>query len=170
MAFPLEGFDVIHASPPCQDYAVTRSIPGRNSRSYPRLIDPIRERLNETGCAYVIENAPTAPLHEALLLCGTMFGLRTRRHRLFECSPRLYFSPATCNHSAHVKTPGNGKRLAYYIKDASESMVTVAGHLFSLKAGSVAMGIDWMTRDELAESLPPAYTEYIGSQLLAVLS
>jgi hypothetical protein len=32
------------------------------------------------------------------------------------------------------------------------------------------MGIDWMTRDELAQAIPPAYTEFIGTQLLNVIT
>lgn len=166
MTFPLDGFDAIHASPPCQDYAVTRSIPGRDSTLYPRLIEPVRSALRATGRPYIIENPPPAPLIDPLLLCGTMFGLRTRRHRLFETEPPIYFRPASCNHSGRVKIAGKGKRLAYYITDAAESMVTVAGHLFSLKAGSDAMGIHWMQRDELAEAIPPAYTEYVGRALI----
>jgi DNA (cytosine-5)-methyltransferase 1 len=166
MTYPLDGFDAIHASPPCQDYAVTRSIPGRTPTDYPRLIDPVRERLVAAGVPFVIENTPPAPLRNPLLLCGTMFGLRTRRHRLFESSPAVYWRPATCNHSGRVKIAKAGKRLAYYTKDASEGMVTVAGHLFSLRAGSEAMGIDWMTRAELAQAIPPVYTEFIGRSLI----
>lgn len=170
MTFPLDGFDAIHASPPCQDYSVTRSIPNRDTSAYPRLVDPIRARLIATGRPYVIENTPPAPLRTPLRLCGSMFNLRVRRHRLFECHPAITFAPASCNHSLRVKEAGRGNRLAYYTKADSTGLVTVAGHLFSLAAGSAAMDIDWMTRDELAESIPPAYTEFIGKQLMAVLA
>lgn len=171
MTFPLDGFDVIHASPPCQGYSVTRTIPGRDFSSYPLLIDPVRDRLRTEvpDAVWVIENAETAPLVNPLLLCGSMFGLRVRRHRLFESNRPIYWPPATCNHSLRVKAAGQGKRLAYYTRESDSGLVTVAGHLFSLGAGRSAMGIDWMTRDELAESIPPAYTAYIGGRLLAVL-
>ncbi|MDD5095732.1 MAG: DNA cytosine methyltransferase [Dehalococcoidia bacterium] len=170
LTYPLEGFGAYHASPPCQDYAVTRSIPNRDSSRYPRLIDPIRERFKASGKPYVIENPPPAPLCNPLMLCGSMFGLRTRRHRLFECYPPIYFAPMSCNHSGRVKKPGNGKSLNIYIKDSDDCNVTVAGHLFSLKAGSKALGIDWMSRDELAEAIPPPYTEFIGKRLMEILS
>ncbi len=168
LEFPLEGFDVIHASPPCQDYAVTRSIPHRDSSRYPRLIEVVRELLAATTNPFVIENPPPAPLHNPLMLCGTMFGLQTRRHRLFECHPPIYFAPFQCNHSQRVKR-GRESNLAYYTASADSGMVTVAGHLFSLRAGSKAMGIDWMTRAELAQAIPPAYTEYIGKWLMKVV-
>ena len=31
------------------------------------------------------------------------------------------------------------------------------------------MGIDWMTWKELTQAIPPAYTEFIGKQLMEVL-
>ena len=165
----LQDFCAYHASPPCQDYAVTRSIPNRDSSKYPRLIDPIRVKIEATGKPFVIENPPPAPLFNPITLCGSMFGLRTRRHRLFECHPPIYFLPFGHDHSGRVKTPGNGKSLNIYVKDDDPGNVTVAGHLFSLKAGSRALDIDWMNRDELAEAIPPAYTEYIGKYLLQVV-
>jgi DNA (cytosine-5)-methyltransferase 1 len=170
LIYSLEGYDAYWASPPCQDYAVTRSIPHRDSSQYPRLIEPVRERLLATGKPFIIENPPPAPLANPIMLCGSMFGLRTRRHRLFECHPPLYWLPYAHNHSGRVKAPGNGKSLNIYTGDKDTGNVTVAGHLFSLKAGSQALGIDWMTRDELAEAIPPAYSEYLGKQLIGLLS
>ncbi len=169
LTYPLEGFDAYHASPPCQGYTKLQFVPNRDMSRHPRLIEPTRERLAATGRPYVIENVPQAPLVNSLMLCGTMFGLRTRRHRLFECWPPIYFAPALCNHLDKAKRPGQGGLLAYYTADAAKNMVIVAGHLFSLKAGSVAMDIDWMSRDELAQAIPPAYTEYIGKQLIKYL-
>jgi DNA (cytosine-5)-methyltransferase 1 len=170
LTYPLEGFDAYHASPPCQGYAVTRSIPNRDFTAYPLLIDQARARFIATGKPYSIENVPTAPLLNPVVLCGSMFGLRTRRHRAFECNPPIYFVPFTCNHSGRVKKPGNGKSLNIYVKDTDSGNVTVAGHLFSLRAGSRALGIDWMNRDELAEAIPPAYTEFIGKYLIQTLN
>ena len=160
-------YDVIHASPPCQTYSLLAFAPHRDMSSYPALVAEFRELLVSIGKPYVIENVPTAPLGNPIVLCGTMFGLPIHRHRAFECNPPVYFLPAGCN-GARVKPIGSGKRLGQYY-GADAAMVTVAGHLFSRESGSRAMGIDWMTRDELAESVPPVFTEYVGQQLLAAL-
>jgi DNA (cytosine-5)-methyltransferase 1 len=39
----------------------------------------------------------------------------------------------------------------------------------TIAAARDAMGIDWMTKNELNEAIPPAYTRFIGRQLLAYL-
>ena len=119
----------------------------------------MRDLLQASGRPYVIENVPGAPLHHTITLCGAAFGLRVYRHRLFE-SNILLFQPEHPKHVARTsygRTPKNGE---FY---------TVAGHFSGLEGAKVAMGIDWMNRDELAQAIPPAYTEYIGRQLLAAL-
>lgn len=159
-------YDAIHASPPCQGYSLLAHVPNRDMGKYPKLVEQVRELLQASGKPWVIENVPQAPLINPIVICGTMFGLRTHRHRSFECNPPVYFLPAACNKKV-VKPKGSGARLAqYYGVDAP--MVTCAGHQFSREAGSRAMGIDWMTRDELAEAIPPAYTEFIGRHLIGV--
>jgi len=158
-------FDAIHASPPCQGYSPLAFVTNRDMSRYPKMVEQVRAALVATGAPYVIENVPRAPLINPLVLCGTMFGLLTHRHRAFEMSHPIYFCPAVCN-KARVKVPGTGHHLGFY---KSNGMVTVAGHMTSRKHGSVAMGIDWMTRDELAEAIPPAYTEYIGKQIIQCL-
>jgi DNA (cytosine-5)-methyltransferase 1 len=161
LTFPLNGFDVIHASPPCQKYSVMRNV--WQDREYPDLIAPIRERLRATGTPYVIENVVGAPLQNAVLLCASMFGLGTYRHRLFETYPLLCFSPRACHHYARTAPQGRAAALGQFI--------TVTGHFNGLHNGLHAMGIDWMaTRDEVAQAIPPAYTEWLGRQLLAVLA
>ena len=153
-------FDVIHASPPCQGYSVTRNLHGRE---YPLLISDVRAALQATGKPYVIENVEGARKHmiAPLLLCGTMFGLQVIRHRLFEMSVPVYFTSPCC----HVyKTARRGE-----YDTGQRGYITVVGHNFNLAAASKAMGIDWMTRDELAESIPPAYTEFIGTHLMQAI-
>jgi DNA (cytosine-5)-methyltransferase 1 len=46
----------------------------------------------------------------------------------------------------------------------------VAGNNFVREAGARAMGIDWMTRKELAQAIPPAYTHHVGLRLMNVLA
>jgi len=162
MTFPLDGFDVIHASPPCQAYSIAERI-HKNGDEKPDLIEEVRARLERK--TYVIENVPGAPLLAgATMLCGTMFGLKVFRHRWFECS-QLILGPT---HDKH-----NGRTLstnAYSCFENGATHICVAGHNFKREDGAVAMGIDWMTRKELSQAIPPAYTKWIGSQILCSLS
>lgn len=164
MTYPLDGFDVIHASPPCQGYSVTQSINGGSDA--PRLVEKVREMLAETGKFYVIENVPGAPLINYVLLCGSMFdGLRVYRHRLFECSPQIIFPPATCSHKYSMPA----SKGEYHTLDAQD-FITCVGHNFRGSDGRKAMGINWMNRDELSQAIPPAYTEFIGRQLMEAMA
>jgi DNA (cytosine-5)-methyltransferase 1 len=158
----VEEFDLIHASPPCQTYSVTKSL---HKKTHPELIEPTRELLKVTGKPYVIENVVGAPLINPLMLCGTMFpGLRVYRHRLFECNPPIWFPPVACNHSFSMPT----SKGEYHTLEKYE-FITCVGHNFQAEAGRIAMGIDWMTRDELAQAIPPAYTKWIGEQMIELI-
>jgi DNA (cytosine-5)-methyltransferase 1 len=154
-------FDFIHASPPCQAYSVLRF----SAENYPELIVPVREMLKKLGRPYCIENVSGAKgeLENPLMLCGTMFGLRVIRHRLFECNPPIYFAPAPCNH--HMPVVKKGKWA-----DPEKHFAAIHGHFSNQEYAKKAMGIDWMSRDELAESIPPAYTQYIGLKARACLT
>lgn len=164
-------YDVIHASPPCQVYASTRSLPNVRP-DHPDLLGPTRDALVRIGRPWVIENVMGAPMRPpTILLCGLMFGLGVFRHRLFESSLLLL----TPSHLAHgrrrigeggmccVAGDGSGSS-GYRRKDGSGRRVVPYDHR-SVAAWSVAMGIDWMTRKELAQAIPPAYTRYIGLQI-----
>ena len=152
LEYPLDGFDILHASPPCQLYS------RRNTQGlqYPDLVGSVRDRL--AGNMYVIENVVGAPLNSPMMLCGTMFRLRVLRHRLFEIKPPLrpVLFDVACDHRGKA-----GRNL----KDAK--YLTVVGHAFPASQARDAMGIPWMTRDELSQAIPPAYTEYIGNKILA---
>lgn len=157
-------FDAIHASPPCQSYSDLAKRNG-NADAWPRLIDPVREMLIQSGLPYVIENVEGAPLRNPTVLCGTMFpGLRVLRHRLFETNFHVLAPP----HGKHPLCHTMDKRKAHYGKtDDMRDFVSVnGGGNCSVAAARDAMGIDWMTKDELNEAIPPAYTHFIGKQLL----
>lgn len=167
LEYPLEGFDVYHASPPCQAYA-DYNMKGKRDTKHPRLIEPIRERIRHS--IYVIENIHKAPLNAHILLCGTMFNLRVIRHRYFE-SPCLPLLPVpSCNHWGKVSTGefvgvyargGHGPRHGKGIREPSPRPAQVTPQ--------EAMGINWMKGRELMEAIPPAYTEFIGKYLIEVL-
>jgi DNA (cytosine-5)-methyltransferase 1 len=164
----LRSFDAIHASPPCQSYSDLAKR-NKNGHKWPRLVEPVREMLARTGLPYIIENVEGAPLLNPVVLCGTMFpGLRVLRHRLFETNFLLTALP----HGKHPKVHTLDKRKAHYGKtDERRDFVQVTGGgNCSVAAAREAMGIDWMTKNELNEAIPPAYTHFIGEQLLNHLS
>lgn len=157
-------FDAIHASPPCQSYSDLAKR-NRNAHEWPRLIEPVRELLIKSGLPYIIENVDGAPLIDSVVLCGTMFPkLRVLRHRLFETN----FTILTPPHQKHPKVHTFDRRKSHYGKtDEWKDFVQVTGGgNCTLAAAKEAMGIDWMTKNELNEAIPPAYTELIGKQLL----
>jgi DNA (cytosine-5)-methyltransferase 1 len=160
LTYPLDGFDAIHASPPCQSYAITNNIWKKPEGHYPDLVEPIRERLLASGLPWVIENVPGAPLIDPVTLCGNSFGLRVYRHRLFESQAVFLMAPGHPRHTA---------RASYGRTPTPSEFFTISGHFGDVEGGKLAMGIDWMTRQELAQAIPPAYTEWIGRQLLASL-
>jgi DNA (cytosine-5)-methyltransferase 1 len=166
-------FDAIHASPPCQRYT-RASFTNDNRGKHPDLLGPTRELLKRTGLPWVIENVPGAPLEGwPIQLCGLMFGLKVFRHRWFESSLFIMSLP----HPTHF-----GKVIG------KDGMCCVVGHgggcsrrmrsqVLRHGAGGqqtkadwvLATGIDWMTRNEMSQAIPPAYTEFVGRQLLSAL-
>lgn len=160
MVYPLDGFDAIHASPPCQAYSIsTRQYRDAGTHEYPDLVEPTRARLVATGLPYVIENVPGSPLQNWVQICGSGLGMRRiRRHRWFESNVFLLGVPCVHGQNDDIlsvvgHSEGSGKSGPGYLKADKEA----------------AMGIDWMARDELSEAIPPAYTEHIGRQLLSHL-
>lgn len=152
----LAGFDAIHASPPCQAYIRSGSV-AKDGR-HPRLIEPVRALLAASGLPYIIENVPGAPLRPDVLLCGSMFGLEVRRHRVFESNVLTPPLTPPCDHSrpiAGVYGHPHGRAGAW------RNMLPG-----DLPTWSRAMGIGWMSAAELADAIPPAYTEFVGSLLL----
>ncbi len=157
----IEPYDFIWASPPCQHYSIgTRS---DNRDNHADLVDTIRQKLINSGKPYIIENVPNAPLKSPITLCGTMFeGLKVFRHRIFESNIPLVVE-MKCNHKGHKakeRRPDNG------------DFFTVAGHnTGTMQEWSDAMGIHWMTKKQtLAEAIPPAYSEFLGKQVIRYLT
>jgi DNA (cytosine-5)-methyltransferase 1 len=148
-------FDFIWASPPCQAYTNAQRL---RANSHPDLVAPVRDILRSAGRPYCIENVPGSPLNDPIELCGAMFGLRTYRHRLFECSFPVKAPP----HPEHkCPTVKMGR------KPVDGAFMHVVGNFSGVAAAREAMGIDWMTRDELRESIPPVYSEFIARAFLA---
>ena len=159
-----EQIDAIHASPPCQSYSAMSACRPGLADEYPALMEPVRELLQQLGLPYVIENVQGAPIASAnelfgrhgVTLCGRMFGLELYRHRLFESS----FPLPQPDHPPHL-TPAS--RAGHWREG---TIISVSGNVSPIAVARRAMGIDWMTRPELSEAIPPAYTEWIGARLL----
>ena len=164
----LATFDVVHASPPCQAYSDLAARNG-NGHAWPKLIEPVREIFLDSGLPFVIENVEGAPLTNYIVLCGTMFpGLRVLRHRLFETNFPMMAPP----HKKHPKVHTFDKRKNHYGKtDEWKDFVQVTGGgNCSIASAREAMGVDWMTKRELNEAIPPRYTQFIGETLIKYLS
>lgn len=175
LTFPLDGFDVIHASPPCQDYSTGAHYGGRGESKYPRLLAPMRERLMSMDVPWILENVAGAgpDMHNPLRLCGTALNLRVQRHRLFECS-HVIFGAGSCRHRPYDVSV-RCKRAEYL--GVYRDVVTATGKAVRrppacrFADAKAAMGVDWhLTFHELGEAIPPAYTEWLGRQLLAVVT
>jgi DNA (cytosine-5)-methyltransferase 1 len=155
-------FDTIHASPPCHDHTSLTSVAGTDGTGW--LLEATREALADVGRPWVIENVPGAPMRVDLLLCGSMFGLRTYRHRWFEFGDPMF--PPTPYHPAHVARTSTKKRRSCWEAGMN---ISVTGDVGST-IGGLALDIDWMTGNGLSQAIPPAYTELIGAHLLEQLA
>ncbi len=157
--------DAIHASPPCQAHSALRHLYPK--KKYPCFIKPTRKRLRDWGGIWVIENVPKAPLINPIILCGSSFGLKVRRHRLFESNISLASLP--CDHKKQgrpIDVSGTGGRRINRRPDDHGGNTNKPRNIQEARD---SMGIDWMTRYELSQAIPPAYTEYIGKQLIKAL-
>ncbi|MGW5519029.1 DNA methylase [Nocardia africana] len=155
-------FDAIHASPPCQAYTPLGAL--HPDKVYPDLVAATRAALDDLGLPYVIENVMAAPLikSRSIRLCGGMFGLRTYRHRRFESRLAL----VAPDHPKHVIRTATKQRRKLWGEGWHVSITGDVG----VYVGPEAMGIDWMSGNELCQAIPPAYTEWIGRQLMAVVA
>lgn len=163
-------FDAIHASPPCQRWSTATATRRAQGYVYLDLLAPCRALLIEVGRPWVIENVPAAPVKApAVTLCGLMFGLQVFRHRLFETS----FWPFAPDHPAHAERAiGNDGMVTVagrggWTTTEQTARARASGAKSNKTTWARAMGIDWMLRRELAQAIPPAYTHFIGRQLLA---
>ena len=159
------NYHAVHASPPCQRYSTATGATG-NPDDWPDLVDHTRQLLETIGLPYVIENVEGAPLRRDVLLCGSMFGARYRRHRVFELGGWTMFGAPTCRHAEQRRggptvditgnaggrnqTPRPGFPIKYYDADHAREL----------------MGMPWASGHGCVEAVPPVYTELLGAALL----
>ena len=166
MTFPLEGFDLIHASPPCQKFSALKAM--WNAGDHDDLLTPTLDRLEAQPTPFVVENVAKAPMRAAVKMCGSAFGLTAyvegrgivelRRHRLFETNWPILVPP--CMHQRGRMV------LGFYGDHARIRRRSITGKAEKLRLVKEAMEIDWMSWSEANQAIPPAYTEYIGRAAL----
>jgi len=157
------SFDVIHASPPCQAHSALGKGTNDNSEDYPDFLEIVRAVLQMTGKPYVIENVAGSPLNDPITLCGEMFGLKVIRHRMFESNTGLV-------QPVHVKHRGRVAGWRHGVKYDGPYFAVYGngGGKGSLDEWREAMDMPWAeTKLEIAEAIPPAYTQHIGEQIHA---
>lgn len=163
LTHPLDGFDFVWASPPCQAFTAYKRRPD-HVRERENMIPAVRERLRASGIPHVIENVVGAPLEDPIQLCGSMFGLDVQRHRLFETSFRA-IAPGPCDHSRwEARYPQATNRAN------RRKTVEVGVWRIPLDVQRRAMGIDWMSVRKLSQAIPPAYAEHLALQARRVIA
>jgi DNA (cytosine-5)-methyltransferase 1 len=158
-----KGFDLIHASPPCQPFTSLMKLAAAQGKqtNKPDLLEPTRQLLQRIGKPYIIENVVGAPLINPVQLCGSSFGLKVRRHRLFESN--LTLTGSICNHKSQGRPIGVYGSMRDEIPNGGKTATSV-------EEARDAMGINWaMKWGDLVEAIPPVYTEYLGKQILEQL-
>lgn len=163
----IEWADFIWASPTCQFHTELKHAPG--AKEHIDQIPETRAMLRASGKPWVIENVRKAPLIDPITLCGSHFGLgaagwQLQRHRKFEAN--FYIPQPKCQHTrptigvygGHVRDRGasSGGRRTRDFDDFDKPALAAK-----------AMGIDWMTMNELSQAIPPAYAEHIGRAAIA---
>jgi DNA (cytosine-5)-methyltransferase 1 len=154
----IQQFDVIHASPPCQTHSITKHLRNAQGKSTSKidLIPETRDALIASGKPYIIENVPGSPLIDPIQLCGSSFGLKVRRHRLFESNMPLVGS--VCDHKSQGRPVGVYGSLNDQIPGGGKTASTIS-------EARQAMGMEWAIWTELVEAIPPAFTKYLGDQI-----
>jgi DNA (cytosine-5)-methyltransferase 1 len=151
--FDLTRFDAIHASPPCQAYTPLRVL---SDNEHPDLVDVTRDMLRASGRPWVMENVPGAPMDPTIILCGSSFGMKVRRHRWFESNIGLFGLP--CNHAIQ------GQAIGVYGHAGGRDKGR--GRKATSAESREVMDMPWASHYGAAQAIPPAYTEFIGRQLI----
>ena len=156
-------FDFIHSSPPCQVYSNSTAFHRKNGKTYKDILHELRTILYSNNIPGLIENVLQSPLRKDIILRGDLFGLKLLKTRVFELVNWFALYPGLFKKTGSVK---NGD-FAQVVGKGQKKVTN--GLNFKISGNSVneiwsnATGINWMSNIELAESIPPAYTDYIFS-------
>ena len=163
----IDDFDLIWASPPCQLWSNSGNRWGVSQKQHhPDYIPYVRGLLKGHGYS-VIENVPQAPIRHDLYLWGVQVGLDSLwRKRAFELSFFCWElqKPVRNREFYYSITSSLGASNFYYRRIAEGK-----SGILSLTEAKHIMGIpicQEMSKLEIAESVPPAYSEYIATEAL----
>lgn len=166
----LRSFDFIHASPPCQAHSrAAKCSWGEISKV--NHIPIIREYLEKSGVPFILENVEGSPLNAPIKLCGSMFDLKVRRHRLFESNLSLKCD-LTCDHKKQGKPVGIYGSMGDTVKGVCKTtgkVVYGGSTANTVEEAREAMGISWLNWRDLTQAIPPAYTHYLGIQIMGLI-
>lgn len=164
----LDGFDVIAGSPPCPFWSTITP----DQSKHTDLLTPVLTRLRASGRIYIIENVEGArrAMDHPVKVCGSAFGLKVRRHRYFETNVPMFQTP--CDHATQGRPIGVYGDHPQDDEEYRRPDGTRRGNKAkTIEEAQEALGIDWMTTwDDLTDAIPPAFTEFLGHQLLDVLA
>jgi DNA (cytosine-5)-methyltransferase 1 len=168
--FPLDGFDAVHASPPCQDHSTLRTTGPSHDTGW--MLQHTIDRLEASGLPYAVENVPGArdEMPGAYVMCGKAFGLAPlKRHRLFLTNVPMLVPPCTCHpRRATVGVYGDLTQKDRHINSLKDGRHS-PGIRASVHTARRLLDCPWMTAKELSQAIPPAYTKFIGEHLIAHL-
>lgn len=167
MTFPLDGYDAIHASPPCQDHSPLSGIAGKHGTGW--MLAATIDRLRGSGVPYVVENVPGASMPGAYTLCGRSFGIaRLRRHRLFLTAFPMLVPPCSCSRRVQpVGVYGDLRRNDRVVRNSKDGIPRLRA---GVQTARDLLDCPWMQAHELTQAIPPAYTQFVGEQLLEHLA
>lgn len=159
----LRSFDALAGGPPCQTHTALTNLRDAQGKGTSKvdLIPQTRAAFEASGLPYVIENVPRSTVRPDVILCGSSFGLKVRRHRWFESNVAMFGLP--CDHA------GQGRPIGVY-GSKGDDIPSGGSTARTLEEGREAMAIPWMSWSALVEAIPPAYTEHLGAQLLAYVA
>lgn len=173
----LDDFDLIHASPPCQAFTRAAKLReaqgGKTKKGAVDLLTPSLQLLEAIGLPYIVENVPGAPMRKDTVLCGSMFGLKVRRHRWFQTNLGIKTDGLLkCDHKKQGKPVG----VYHVMGDTAQGLDKKTGRWVvggstakTIEEAQEAMGIDWLPWNPLKEAIPPHYTEWLGQRAKEVL-
>lgn len=169
-AWPLDGYDAVHASPPCKDHTDLAALSGGDGTGW--MLAHTIERVRRSGLPYVIENVDSpstrAIMDGATMLCGSMFGMGIwvgeppnykrrwlKRHRLFLTSFPVLTPPDACSGKPIIGVYGTG----------GGGQMT-RGYKATVDQARRVMEMPWASRDGVSQAIPPAYTWYLGELMM----
>lgn len=166
--FPLDGFDAVHASPPCQDHTSLAFTRDGEAHGTGWMLDHTIDRLKASGLPYVVENVPGAQMPGAFTLCARSFGIRRlRRHRLFLTNVAVLVPPCACDGTQPIGVYGDLSKNDRPVANSKDGYVRMRA---GVQTARDLLGCQWMDAKELSQAIPPAYTEHLGRQLLDALA